>query len=120
LLKRNEEMFGAHTRADAALDQFLASDFIRLTVDGIRNKAGFLNDLKTGKTRFEIFEPNDVKVHVYGTSAVLIGGFRMKDAASDTQNSFLDVWVQQKGKWRAAAWIADPHPQPQAAPAAAR
>jgi Domain of unknown function (DUF4440) len=119
LLKRNEDMFGAQARADtAALDQFYTGDFFRLTVDGIQNKARFLDDLKTGKVRFEILEPNDVRIHVYGTTAILAGGFRMKNSASDTQNVFLDVWVQQKGKWRTAAWIADPHPQPQAAPAA--
>jgi hypothetical protein len=121
LLKANEEMFGAQTRADtAALDRFFTGDFIRLTVDGIRNKAGFFDDLKTGKIRFEILEPNNVKVHVFGTTAILAGGFRLKNSASDTQNVFLDVWVREKGKWRTAAWIADPHPQPQTSPAAAR
>ena len=106
-------MFSAQARADtAALDQLITSDFRRLTVDGIQNKATFLDDLKTGKTRFEILEPNDVKVHVYGATAILSGGFRLKDSSSDTQNLFLDVWVQQKGKWKTTAWIADPHPQP--------
>jgi hypothetical protein len=115
LLKRNEEFFSAHTRVDtAALDSLVTSDFFRLNDEGIVNRAKFFDDLKTSKTRFAILEPGEVKVQVYGNSAMLTGLFRRKDAASDTQNGFMSAWVLQKGKWRAVAWIEDAHPQPNA------
>ena len=114
LVKLNEEMLAAQVRADiAALDEFLTDDYTRTHAVGrIENKADFLNDLKTGNTRFLAVDVTDVDVRVYGTAAVLVGHARQTTAENpETGITFTAVWVQQDHKWRVAAWTTTRIPQ---------
>src|SRR5579862_9282916 len=106
ILKVNEEMLDAEMRADIpAFEQFLPDSFVRMTQGGIQNKSDFLNALKNGRNRFMAYELKDVQLRVYGTTAVLAGGFHLKSTNGDTDNLFADVWIQQKGKWQTPAWV---------------
>ena len=112
LLKWNEEMLAAQVRGDiAALDQLLTDDYTRLhAVGAVETKAEFLNGLK--EPHFLAIQTSDVTVRVYGSTAILVGHALVKRVGDpDDHTTFMDVWVQQNGKWRVAAWVTTRIPQ---------
>ena len=125
LLRLNREMLDAQIRGDiAALDQFLTDDFTRThAAGGVQSKADFLSSdvvrelpgAPVGSPkmpRFLAFDLSNVKVRLYGTSAILTAQALVKRAGDpDDHTTFLNVWVLQDGKWRVAAWVTTRIPQ---------
>jgi ketosteroid isomerase-like protein len=80
LLKANQEYDLALLRADAvALDRLYADEFVYTNPDGeIRDKAQQLALTRLGDLKFESAKSSDVKVRVYGKTAVMTGRFNAK------------------------------------------
>jgi ketosteroid isomerase-like protein len=86
----------------------LADNFINTDVDGNRSgKSGLLSNLKGGK--WEQNEISDVKVSVYGDTAIATGAWEGKGVDGDgtkvdRRERWTDTWVKMKdGKWQCVA-----------------
>src|SRR5213082_2446749 len=75
LLKLENEFARAVTNNDAdALDGFLADDWIIVDPDGsIIDKARFLGVIKSGVLSHELMKSADLRVRLYGNTAVVTG-----------------------------------------------
>src|SRR5438477_10737412 len=77
--KAENDRFAAMLKADVgALDKLLAPDLIYTHGDGrVIDKAAFLSDFKTGAFKYVTIEPNDLKIRIYGDTAIVTGGAGM-------------------------------------------
>jgi ketosteroid isomerase-like protein len=105
LLKLENEFERAVTNNDAdALDGFLADDWIIVGPDGdIIDKARFLGVIKSGALSHELMESTDMRVRLYGNTAVVTGltttkgKFMGQDFASCERAT--DIFVKQTDRW---------------------
>jgi ketosteroid isomerase-like protein len=102
--------FAAQTTNDfKALDALLGDDLVythsSAAVDG---KASYIESMRSGAVKYESIEPRDLKIRVYGTTAVITGEGRFKVTARgqalDNQLRFTDVWVLRDGRWQMVSW----------------
>ena len=109
LLKANQEYDTALLRGDAAaLDRLYADEFVYTNPDGeIRDKAQQLAFTRSGDLKFQSAQSSDVKVRVYGKTAVMTGRFNAKGTFKgeniDVRERYTAVWVKQNGRWRLVA-----------------
>jgi ketosteroid isomerase-like protein len=109
LLKANQEYDTALLRGDAvALDRLYADEFVYTNPDGeIRYKAQQLAFTRSGDLKFESAQSSDVKVRVYGKTAVMTGRFNAKGTFKgktiDVRERYTAVWVKQNGRWQLVA-----------------
>ncbi|MGH9933210.1 MAG: nuclear transport factor 2 family protein [Pyrinomonadaceae bacterium] len=92
----------------AMLDQVLADDFQYLLEDGkTRSKAEELAPSKAGDIKFETISTDDVKVFVYGDTAIAtgVGTFKgtFKGRAFESRERFCDIYQKRKGQWKVIA-----------------
>lgn len=109
LLKANREYDEALVRGDAdVLERLYSDEFSYTTPDGeVRDKAQQLAFTRTGDLRLESGQSDDVKVRLYGNTAVMTGRFtakgkwRGKDI--EIRERYTAVWVKRAGVWRLVA-----------------
>jgi ketosteroid isomerase-like protein len=106
LLKLEDEFTRAITNNDAdALDEILADDWIIVDPDGgIIDKAHFLGVIKSGVLSHELMESTDMRVRLYGNTAIVTGltttkgKFMGQDFASCERAT--DILVKQTNRWQ--------------------
>ncbi|MDQ4121354.1 MAG: Rid family detoxifying hydrolase [Acidobacteriota bacterium] len=109
LLKANREYDAAIVANDAnALDKILADDFVYTNPDGeVRDKARQLAFARSGELKFETGTSDDVKIRIYGNTAVMTGRFtakgQFKDKSMEINERYTAVWIKQNGRWRLVA-----------------
>src|SRR5690242_329402 len=102
----DKERIQAQIGADAAaLDRIYADDFIGIGPSGtVRTKAQVIADFTSGDLKFQSITTNDVRVRVYGNTAVETGRSTMigqdRGKAVPRDNRFTRVWVKQQRGWR--------------------
>ena len=102
----DHERIQAQIEADAvALDRIYADDFIGIGPSGTaRNKAQVISDFTSGDLKFQSITTDDVRVRVYGNTAVETGRSTMigqdRGKAVPRDNRFTRVWIKQVGRWR--------------------
>jgi hypothetical protein len=103
--------------AAAAFDKLFADDYTRITSDGaVHNKADMLNGFRTGKTKIETLELSDIKIRIYGHTAVVTGNTNSKGvlvgANIPQRTRFTRVLVKRGGTWESVLYqntkIAEP------------
>jgi uncharacterized protein (TIGR02246 family) len=105
----DDERIQAQIHADAAaLDRLYADDFIGIGPSGtVRTKPQVLSDFTSGELKFQSITTDDVRVRVYGNTAVETGRSTMvgndKGKTVPRDNRFTRVWVKQRGNWRLVA-----------------
>jgi ketosteroid isomerase-like protein len=106
LLKLENEFTQAVANNDAAaIDGFLADDWIIIEPDGgIIDKAHFLGVIESGALSHEKMESTDVRVRVYGNTAVVTGlttskGKFMGQEFTSCERA-TDIFVQQNDRWQ--------------------
>ena len=107
--KLDNERIQAQIHADAtALERIYADDFTGVGPSGtVRTKPQVISDFTSGDLRFQSITTDDVRVRVYGNTAVETGRSTMnghdkgKEVPHDTR--FTRVWVKQHGRWRLVA-----------------
>ena len=91
----------------AALDKILADDWVSQGPTGVSTKAQSLADLKSGDNKYESVTLGDMKVRVFGNTAVVTGSDDEKSSykGKDTSGHYTwtDVFVKRQGRWQAAA-----------------
>jgi ketosteroid isomerase-like protein len=106
LLKLEKEFEQAIIKNDAeAIGRFLADDWIIIGPDGgIIDKSRFLGVIKSGALTHETMESDDIRVRIYGDTAVVTGLTTTKGKYSGqdftTQERATDVFVKQNGRWQ--------------------
>jgi ketosteroid isomerase-like protein len=85
--------------------QFVSDDWIIINADGgIIEKERFLEVIKSGALTHEMMESDDIRVRVYGDSAVVSALTRSKGKFMEqeftTHERSTDVFVRRDGQWR--------------------
>ena len=106
LLKLEEQFGAAIVKNDPEeILRFVTEDWIIINSDGgIIDKERFLGVIKSGALTHEMMESSDIRVRVYGDSAVLTALTRTKGKFSgqdfSTHERATDVFVKLDGQWR--------------------
>jgi ketosteroid isomerase-like protein len=106
ILKMEKDFGQAVIKNDAdAVGHFLTDDWIIIDPDGgVIDKARFLEVIKSGALTHEQMDSEDVRIRIYGDTAVATaltrtkGKFLGQDFA--TQERATDVLVKRDGHWR--------------------
>ena len=100
----------AHLRGDAAtLDKLWAEDlFVTVPDMPVMNKEESLAIWKSGKMKFDIYRTSDLRIRVYGDSAVVTGQLvRIRDSNNkefEDDWRFTKVYIRRQGKWLVVTW----------------
>jgi ketosteroid isomerase-like protein len=86
----------------------LDDDFVITFEDGnVYSKTGYISYNAAASVRILEAETLDVKVHLHGNTAVLIGVYHErgdeKGKPYDYRDRFTDVWMKKDGKWKLIA-----------------
>ena len=103
--ERIQAQIGANA---VALNRIYADDFIGIGPSGtVRTKPQVISDFTSGELKFQSITTDDVRVRVYGNTAVETGRSTMigqdKGKAVPRDNRFTRVWIKQVGHWRLVA-----------------
>lgn len=87
------------------IGRFVADDWILIDPDGgIVDKTRFLSVVKSGALTHQMMESDDIRVRVYGDSAVLTALTRTKGKFMgqdfSTQERATDFFVRRDGRWQ--------------------
>ena len=109
ILALERQWCDAYLHADTAfLKRFVVDDFTLTSSQGrISTKADDLKELSTGTTKYEVFENRDMKVRIYGDTAVVTGTTVVKGVTNgkpySTEVVFTDTLARINGEWRGVA-----------------
>jgi ketosteroid isomerase-like protein len=106
LMQVEQELVDALVRGDVApWERYLADTYIFTAPDGTtQNKAQFIEELKSGALKMESSKNADMKVQVYGDTAVVT--YRSTDKGTDKGTDisghyrWTDVFVKRNGRWQ--------------------
>jgi len=104
-----------HGDADA-LGRLWADDLV-VTVPRMQvvERAEALAMARSGRIRFERYETSDIRVRVYGDSAIVTGRLRrarkLGEQRVDDDWQFTKAYARQGGQWRVVAFHASEAPQ---------
>ena len=108
LKKIEEDWATAYVKRDKAfLQRITSDDFAFIGPDGNMVKKDEYVKSMDGDTVFTAFKVDELKVRVYGDAAVVLGiaSITAKAQGEDESGrySFTDVFVKQKGEWKAVS-----------------
>jgi uncharacterized protein (TIGR02246 family) len=100
------------------LEQHATDDYVGITGMGdMVTKSQVVQDMRSGKMRYQSLQPRDMNVRVYGNTAIVNGDSSInlvrdgKPISGDFR--YTRVWVKQDGGWKIASFESTPI-QPQA------
>jgi hypothetical protein len=121
VIKLNEQLMAAEVKPDIAfVDSILTPDYSHTHASGVvQSKAEFVKLLKSGSHGYALLDLSDVHARAYGATVIVEGHVHIKGTSMGKQtaeghNLFSEVWVQQGGKWRLAAYLTLHLPPPAA------
>jgi ketosteroid isomerase-like protein len=109
LRRMTEDLFQAYPKQEAAvLDRILADDLTVINPDGSRgDKTSEIGGLRSGKLKLESVTNDDMKVRVYGETAVVTGRATIRGQIDgreiQDQNRYTSVFVKRRGRWQVIA-----------------
>ena len=107
--RQDQERIHAQITADTlALRRIYADDFVGIGPTGVvRNKAEVIADFTSHALTYQSITTAEVRVRVYGNTAVETGRSTMvgqdRDKAVPRDNRFTRVWVMTAGRWQLVA-----------------
>jgi ketosteroid isomerase-like protein len=105
-------------KADAAsLERVLHPDYVHHGPRGpAESRAQYLENRKTGRVEYKVLEWDDIKVRLYGDTAIVTGRSIAKGkdqhGAIDDQRFFTRVFLRRDGRWQLAHSQATPIQKP--------
>ena len=92
----------------ATLDKIMADDWVNIDFQGKTvTKAETIANLKTGSPATQAAGIGEMKVRIFGDSAIVTGSDTEKSTSKgkDVIDKYLwtDVWVKRNGRWQAVA-----------------
>ena len=109
LIKLEKEWADAYMKRDlAVLDRIEAADLVMTDFEGnVFTKALDIEEVKSGVYTLESLVGDEMKVHIYGDTAVVTGRSkskgRYKGKDFDSQYRWTDTWVKIEGRWQCVA-----------------
>jgi ketosteroid isomerase-like protein len=109
LLQMERDWTQASLKKDTTmLDKILAEDWVAIGFQGTTtNKTQALAELKSGVSTTQSVELGDMKVRIFGTTAIVTGDNTEKSSYKGKDSSgkyaWTDVFVQRNGRWEAVA-----------------
>jgi ketosteroid isomerase-like protein len=106
LSKLEKEFTQAIVKNDPdTIERFIADDWIIIDADGgIIDKERFLGAIKSGALTHEMMEADNIRIRIYGESAVVTGLIRTKGKFMgqdfSTHERATDVFVRDDGRWQ--------------------
>ena len=106
ILRLERETMDAIRAKDAkALERVLTSDFVYRTPGAELSRAQFLQNVASLPGRILSVKGSELRVNVYGDTAVLTGVQRSRVRTDDgvehaSTVAFTDVFVKRRGRWR--------------------
>ena len=103
------EVLDAFLKADTTtLDRVWADEYSFTAPNGmVVTKENYLSLLKTGSLKYEYVKLEDLKVRVYGGTAVAAGRITVKGKVGthiiNGQDRYLTVYVKRQGRWQQVA-----------------
>jgi hypothetical protein len=109
LLKLERQWVEAFANFDrATLELIMTDDFISNNADGtVTNKTQSIAQAEAGGFTGTSFISQEVKVRVYGDTAVITSIDTVKGKFNG-QFLHTSIWVKRKGKWQAVGWQGTP------------
>lgn len=110
VMDTEKQRFAALVSKDYAyLDKVLADDLYYCHSSGsIDSKSSFIQSIKEGKLTYQEMTPDDLKVRIYGKTAVVTGLCAAKILSNGQQITtkfrFTDVYVKNKKGWQMVSW----------------
>jgi ketosteroid isomerase-like protein len=110
LKKLETDRAAAAVKGDVAtLEKQTADDYTFINLYGqMSDKSQMIDNFKTGRTKLTANEVSDIKVRVYGSTAVVTGKADVAGtmAGTDTkaQIMFTRVYVKKGGRWQSVAF----------------
>ena len=92
----------------ASLSRLMSDDLVMTETDGsVIDKGQEIAFAGNSNARLEVLETHDMKVHIHGDTAVVVGAFHEKgiyhSKPFEHKGRFTDTWVRQKGMWQCIA-----------------
>jgi ketosteroid isomerase-like protein len=112
--KMERDRAAAVVKADVAtLEGLTADDYILINANGqVSDKAETMNNIKTGVIKLSANEVSDMKVRVYGDTAIVTGKSTAKGTIGGRELRgpvmFTRVYVKKDGKWKSVAFQQTP------------
>src|SRR5262249_21450717 len=109
VLKLEQQWEDALLKSDvAALERIYDDSLIYTHSSGsVDNKSAYVGNIKSGATKYESMKRDDVKVSVYGNTALVTGHWEVhvlsRGNKIDTNARYLHVYVKQKDGWKMVA-----------------
>jgi len=109
LIKVENDWSNAWAKSDGKfLEQLYATEYLATSSDGIvYNKADGIKDDTSPEYTEKSFSLSDLKVHIYGETAVVTGRnnvkFKKGGKAEQIDARFTDVFVKRDGRWQCVA-----------------
>jgi ketosteroid isomerase-like protein len=108
LMQMERDWMEANIKKDTGtLDRILADDWVAQTSDGPQTKAQALADSKSGDLKMDSWTLVEMKVRVFGDTAVVTGNHHEKSSykGKDISGHYVwtDVFVKRQGRWQAVA-----------------
>ena len=86
---------------------FIGEEYVALTENGRTfDKASWVSDIRSAKTKYESVELSNLVVRVYGnTAAVVRGDFTQKATGNHptAAGKYVNTWVKRDGRWQVVA-----------------
>jgi ketosteroid isomerase-like protein len=89
-----------------ALDSLLPDDYIVVQVNGgTRAKGQYIADMKAGDLRYDLYGLENLKVRLYGDTAIVTGhahakGRDMQQGVFEWRSHYMRVYVKREGHWQ--------------------
>jgi hypothetical protein len=109
VLKAEEAWENALLKSDVAVLERLYSDTMIYTHSNgnVDNKTTYIDSLKSGAAKYESMKRDDIKVSIYGNTAVVTCHWQVsffnRDNKVNANARYLHVYVLQNGKWQMVA-----------------
>jgi ketosteroid isomerase-like protein len=109
VLKLEQQWEDALLKSDvAALDKIYDDSLIYThSSGGVDNKAVYVGNIKSGATKYESMKRDDIKVNVYGDTALVTCHWEVhvmsRGNKIDTNARYIHVYVKRKDGWKMVA-----------------
>ncbi len=93
----------------AALNDVLVDDLVYAHTTGtIDSKASMIQHIGSGAVNYELIEPTDTKIRLYGDVAVVTGSANMRVSVGDQVHQifirFIEVYAAKDDHWQLVSW----------------
>jgi len=108
--ERETQRFAAQVSQDfGILENVLADDLVYVHSSGlVDTKASFIKSIKDGKLKYLQMTAEEMKVRVYGKTAIITGTCAAKLLSNAQELNlrfrYTDMYVKRKGNWQLVSW----------------